>query len=151
MSSRALNPLQICAGGKKKLQPSDFMEIINYMTNMESANASAKEILVCRQLLLQRNLKTCCLKLREIARHIWWRESVLFPPSKEEGEKRKCLHYQVKICSHFHCWSFGSLFSWTCLRALAGPHSQVSLFFFFKKRHKLQHCIISVYIRAHML
>lgn len=89
--------------GKKKLQPSDFMEIINYMTNMESANASAKEILVCRQLLLQHNLKTCCLKLREIARHIWWRESVLFPPSKEEGEKRKCVHYQVKICSHFHC------------------------------------------------
>lgn len=54
----------------------------------DTANALAKEISAYKQLLLQHNLNTCCAELHEIARHIWSRESVLFPPSKEEKEKK---------------------------------------------------------------
>lgn len=50
----------------------------------------AKEASVCKQSLVQHNLNTCCAELHEIARHIRSRESVLFPPSKEEKKKIMC-------------------------------------------------------------
>lgn len=62
----------------------NFLTFIAGIIAVETANAFAKEILVCKQLLLQHNRTTCCAKLHEIARHIRSRESVLFPPSKEE-------------------------------------------------------------------
>lgn len=78
MSSRALNTLCYFFyfwAGKQELH-----------NKKEKDTAIA---LVCKQLLLRHNLNTCCAELHEIARHIWSRESVLFPPSKGRQKKKK--------------------------------------------------------------
>lgn len=114
-----------------------------------------KEPSVCKQYLLQYNLNTCCAKLHEIARHILVARKC-FVSSPTEKKEKSWAHYLAKICSHFLSWSCGSLFSWTGLWALVEA-TQCTFqeegwgVVVVSGRHKLQHCIITVYIRTHML